>query len=122
MNNLFKIAAGILGGVAIIVSLGGFSRGKGNKQGVATNDTVEDSPVVDSSEIPDDILDGNNVLPEKKRGERIRRETEENVRSLQEGIAKASHVLGHISTICNSILKMFYEDPCVRITPTTYII
>lgn len=114
MNTFFKIAAGVIGGIAIIASLGGFSRGdnENKKKTIESDDTISD-----------DIFDGNNdvVSREPRKGEKIRRETEQNVRSLQEGLTKASNVLGHISIICNSVVKMFYEDPCIRTTPTTYI-
>ena len=112
MNTFFKIAAGIIGGLAIIASLGGFS-------GKKSEDNKSD---YQEQEISDDIFDGNveASLPQGK-GERIRRETEQKVRNLQEGLTRASNILGHISIICNSLVKMFCEDPCVRVTPTTYI-
>ena len=50
MNIFFKIAAGIVGGVAIIASLGGFSKNSEKKS---------ESRIEESEEIPDDIFDGN---------------------------------------------------------------
>lgn len=112
MNIFFKIAAGIVGGVAIIASLGGFNKNSEKKA---------ESRIEDSDEIPDEIFDGGIDYNPQKKGESIQRKTEQNVRSLQEGLSKASNVLGHISIICNSIVKMFYEDPCIRTNPTTII-
>lgn len=117
MNLFFKIAAGVIGGLAIVASLGGFS--KNNSEAKKDNNDVLNSS---SDSIPDDIFDGNNNIAPQNKGERVRRETEQGVRNLQEGLTKASNVLGHISIICNSIVKMFYEDPYVRVTPTTYIL
>lgn len=107
-----KIAAGLLGGLAIVASLGGF---RGKKKVNNTTTTTE-------TEIPDDIFDGNRQQPQSRNSESIRAENEQNIRNLQEGLTKASNVLGHISIICNSVVKMFYEDPCIRVTPTTFII
>lgn len=104
-----KIATGILGGIAIIASLGGFG---GKKKEKVTTTTTE---------ISDDIFDGNRQ-PDQRSSESIREKNEQNIRSIQESLAKASNVLGHISIICNSVVKMFYEDPCIRTTPTTFII
>ena len=114
MKTWIKIVAGIIGGTAIIASLGGFKRNKPQEQQTS----------YDVEELPDDILDGNNIqVPQtpQRRGERIRRETEQNVRGLQDGLTRASNILGHISIICNSVVKMCYEEPTIRITPTTYI-
>lgn len=112
MNIFFKIAAGIVGGVAIIASLGGFNKNSEKKA---------ESRIEGSDEIPDEIFDGNIDYNPQKKGESIQRKTEQNVRNLQEGLSKASNVLGHISIICNSIVKMFYEDPCIRTNPSTII-
>jgi hypothetical protein len=112
MNIFFKIAAGIVGGVAIIASLGGFNKNSEKKS---------ESRIEESDEIPDEIFDGNIDYNPQKKGESIQRKTEQNVRNLQEGLSKASNVLGHISIICNSIVKMFYEDPCIRTNPSTII-
>lgn len=112
MNIFFKIAAGIIGGVAIIASLGGFSKNSEKKS---------ESRIEESEEIPDDIFDGNTNYSTQRKGETIQRKTEQNVRNLQEGLSKASNVLGHISIICNSIVKMFYEDPCIRTNPSSII-
>lgn len=113
MNLFFKIAAGIIGGLAIVVSLGGFTKNNSNSDNV-------NNPSSDS--IPDDIFDGNNNIAPQNKGELFRRETEKGVRNLQEGLTRASNILGHISIICNSFVKMFYSDPCVKVTPTTYIL
>ena len=108
-----KIAAGLVGGIAIVASLGGFG---GKKKTTTTNQRPE-------PEISDDIFDGNRQSsPQKRNSESIRARNEQNIRNLQEGLTKASNVLGHISIICNSVVKMFYEDPCIRVTPTTFII
>ena len=111
-----KIAAGVLGGIAIVASLGGF--GGKNKNNTTTND-YEPEP-----EISDDIFDGvrQQPAPRRRNPDTIRAKNEQNIRNLQEGLTKASNVLGHISIICNSVVKMFYEDPCIKVTPTTFII
>lgn len=112
MKTWMKIAAGLIGGIAIVASLGGF----GGKKTTTTNQLPE-------PEISDDIFDGNRQSsPQKRNSESIRAKNEQNIRNLQEGLTKASNVLGHISIICNSVVKMFYEDPCIRVTPTTFII
>ena len=80
-----------------------------------------ESRIEKSEEIPDDIFDGNMNYSTQRKGETIQRKTEQNVRNLQEGLSKASNVLGHISIICNSIVKMFYEDPCIRTNPSSII-
>ena len=114
MNMFFKIAAGIVGGIAIIASLGGFSKKTSEKKNVESSDFEREET------IPDDIFDGN-VNVEYRKGQAIQRKTEQGVRSLQEGLSKASNVLGQISIICSSIVKMFYDDPCIRTNPTTII-
>lgn len=117
MNLFFKIAAGVIGGIVIVASLGGFSK---NSSETERNNNSFNNSSYDS--IPDDIFDGNNNLVPQNKGEIMRRRTEMGVKNLQEGLTKASNVLGHISIICNSIVKMFYENPCVKVTPTTYIL
>ena len=123
MNLFFKIAAGVLGGVAIVFSLGGFS----SKEKEATNEGERMSREVESDEIPDEILDGNldYVAPTPQRkGERIRRETEQKVKTLQDNLYRVSNVLGHISNIFDSIMKIIYDNgPSnrVKVSPTTYI-
>ena len=108
-----KIVAGVIGGVAIVASLGGFGGKKKKEEKI-----YEPEP-----EISDDIFDGvRQETPRKRNPESIRARNEQNIRNLQEGLTKASNVLGHISIICNSVVKMFYEDPCIRVTPTTFII
>lgn len=112
MKTWIKISAGLLGGIAIVASLGGFG---GNKK---TTTTIELEP-----EISDDIFDGKRTPTQRRvNPDSIREKNEQNIRNLQEGLTKASNVLGHISIICNSVVKMFYEDPCIRVTPTTFII
>lgn len=123
MNLFFKIAAGLIGGVAIVFSLGGFS----SKEKEATNEGERMSREVESDEIPDEILDGNldYVAPTPQRkGERIRRETEQKVKTLQDNLYRVSNVLGHISNIFDSIMKIIYDNgPSnrVKVSPTTYI-
>lgn len=112
MKTWIKIAAGLLGGLAIIASLGGFSRKKN------TEPTYTEP---EEQEIPDDIFDGNRYPSPRKKADYIQNKNEQNIRGFQEGLAKASNILGHICIICNSVVKMMYEDPCVRVTPTTYI-
>lgn len=107
-----KIAAGILGGIAIVASLGGFG-GKKNNNNTTT--------IPESEEISDDIFDGNRQRP-RREAESIQNRNEQDIRGLQEGLSKASNILGHIGIICNSLVKIFYEDPCIRVTPTTFII
>lgn len=115
MNTWIKIAAGVLGGIAIIASLGGF---RGKKE----NNEVEQKPY-EEDEISDDIFDGNRECVEietrKKPGGVLK---EENIKNLQEGLTKASNILGHIGIIFNSIIKIFYNDPSLRVTPTTLIV
>ena len=111
MNQWIKIAAGVLGGLTIIASLGGF---KGNKKNNSSRQSIE------VEELPDDILDGNN-MPRVNKPDRFRRESEQNVRNLQEGLSKASNVITNLSIIANSIVRMFFEDPSVQLSPTTYI-
>lgn len=111
MNQWIKIAAGVLGGLTIIASLGGF---KGNKKNNNSRQSIE------VEELPDDILDGNN-MPRVNKPDRFRRESEQNVRNLQEGLSKASNVITNLSIIANSIVRMFFEDPRVQLSPTTYI-
>ena len=123
MNLFFKIAAGVLGGVAIVFSLGGFS----SKEKEATNEGERMSREVESDEIPDEILDSklDYVAPTPQRkGERIRRETEQKVKTLQDNLYRVSNVLGHISNIFDSIMKIIYDNgPSnrVKVSPTTYI-
>jgi len=112
MNQWIKIAAGVLGGLTIIASLGGF---KGNNK---KNNNSRQS--IEVEELPDDILDGNN-MPRVNKPDRFRRESEQNVRNLQEGLSKASNVITNLSIIANSIVRMFFEDPRVQLSPTTYI-
>lgn len=113
MNTWMKIATGLLGGIAIIASLGGFGGKKKKSEPAAIYET--------ETEISDDIFDGNRG-PQRRNPETIRNRNEQNIRSIQEGLTKASNVLGHIGIICNSLVKMFYEDPCIKVTPTTFII
>lgn len=115
MNIWMKIAAGLLGGIAIVASLGGFK----GKDKTTTTTNYEPEP-----EISDDIFDGirEPEPPQRKNSNSIRARNEQNIRNLQEGLTKASNVLGHISIICNSVVKMFYEDPCIKVTPTTIIV
>lgn len=117
MTTLFKIAAGILGGIAIVASLGGF----GGKKSV-NNEHQQQYKESDGEEIPDSIFDGIRPEPSKRCNSNIVMRNEENIRDLQNGFTRASSILGHISIIINSIIKMFYDDPCLRVTPTTIIV
>ena len=122
MNLFFKIAAGVLGGVAIVFSLGGFS----SKEKELNNEEERMSREVESDEIPDEILDGNlDYTPTpQRRGEKIRRETERNVKTLQDSLYRVSNVLGHVSNIFDSIMKIIYNDAPsnrLKVSPTTYI-
>lgn len=121
MKNLFKIAAGIFGGIAIILSLGGLT-----KSATKNEESREQSEPVEDEHIPDDIFDGNNNLKPEEQNSEIRQSDtreryRENFRALQEGLVKVSNMLGHLSTIVDCIMKMFRQDPCVKVTPTTYI-
>lgn len=122
MKTWIKVAAGILGGLTIIASLGGFKRGRNNDE----NRTVSYEP---EPEIPDEIFDGNRNYPQRRRdGENSNRgysiisRNEQNFRNIQSGLTRASDVLGHISVIVSSVIKIFHEDPCIKVTPTTFII
>lgn len=118
MNTWIKIAAGVLGGIAIIASLGGFRGKKGNNE-------VEQKRPYEEDEISDDIFDGNRDCIETETKTRRKPEgvlKEENIKNLQEGLTKASNVLGHIGIIFNSIIKIFYNDPSLKVTPTTLIV
>lgn len=110
MKTWIKVATGILGGIAIIFSLGGF----GSKEKRCECNTT--API-EEEEIPDEIFDGKRDLQINTR------ETNENkFRNFQEGLAKASNILGHVGIIVSSVIKMFYGDPYIKVTPTTYIL
>lgn len=112
MNLFVKIAAGVIGGIAIIASLGGFTKN--------SEENIEKKPdekprekkkpnydIFDFSDFEDAERDANT----QKKGELIQRTTERNVRGLQDGLSKASNILGQFCNICGCILKMFYNDP-----------
>ena len=96
------------------------------KEKEMNNEEERMSREVESDEIPDEILDGNlDYTPTpQRRGEKIRRETERNVKTLQDSLYRVSNVLGHVSNIFDSIMKIIYNDAPsnrLKVSPTTYI-
>ena len=121
MNVWVTAAAGILTGLTVFVSLGGFSRGKKEE-----NNTVNNDREFSSSEIPDEILDGpleEEVRPSsgKHREQELRSRTEKGVRDFQEGLNKLSNVIGNLANAVTSIMRIFYEEPAERVTPSMII-
>lgn len=121
MNVWVTAAAGILTGLTVFVSLGGFSRGKKEEE----NNTVNNDREFSSSEIPDEILDGplEEVRPSsgKHREQELRSRTEKGVRDFQEGLNRLSNVIGNLANAVTSIMRIFYEEPVERVTPSMII-
>lgn len=96
MNFLLKVAAGLVGGIAIVGSLC-FSERKQQK------------PKNVGDDIPDSILDG--PLPTQLNPEEPQQtKAEENIRNIQTGLNKASNVIEQISSIVRSIIRIFFTN------------
>lgn len=115
MNLILKIVTGLIGGIAVVASIG-YAEKKRKRRASQVNWKNIDIPAED---IPDSIFDG--PLPDsfyeeyaKKKGLVMQKKTEQSVRTLQDGLSKASSVLSQISTICSSIIKIFYDDPYIK--------
>ena len=112
-----KVAVGALTGLATIAALGGFSK----KNSESKQNQYSD-------EIPDEILDGPiNNRPEpieedgRQRSRDFRDKAEKNVRGFQDALSKISSIIGSLSIAVTNIMRVFYEDPYERISPTTII-
>ena len=111
-----KVAVGALTGLATVAALGGFSKKLNEKTNAYQS----------SDEIPDEILDGpieeTPELNNKQQKSRDFREmTERNVRGFQDTLSKLSSIIGSLSIAVTNIMRVFYEDPYERVTPTTII-
>ena len=113
---LIKVVVGAITGLATVAALGGFSK----KSECTINNEVSD-------EIPDEILDGPLDRPEpednngRQRSRDFRDRTERNVRGFQDSLSKISSIIGSLSLAVTNIMRVFYEDPYERVTPTTVI-
>jgi hypothetical protein len=110
-----KVAVGALTGLATIAALGGFSK---------KNSECKQNQF--SDEIPDEILDGPIDRPEpeedgRQRSRDFRDKAEKNVRGFQDALSKISSIIGSLSIAVTNIMRVFYEDPYERISPTTVI-
>lgn len=115
MNVWVTLAAAAVTGLTVFASLGGFSK----KEEENEVEPLRNSP----EEIPDEILDGPlRTKPSGRQREReMRGKTEKNVRDFQESLGKLSSIIGNLAAAVTSIMRIFYEDPYERITPSTII-
>lgn len=119
MNIYVKLGVGLLTGLAVIASLGGFKK----------NSKKNDSDPEDykgSCGIPDEILDGNlrsgqNQQREMSKAQKYQRESEKSIRTTQQVLTQVSGTLETLSVIVSGILKLFCYDSNNRISPSTYI-
>lgn len=114
-SNWIKVAVGALTGLATLAALCGFSR--------KLDEKVENGS---SDEIPDEILDGPLDRPKSTENGRLRSrefrdKTERNVRGFQDSLSRISTIIGSLSIAVTNIMRVMYEDPYERVTPTTVI-
>ena len=111
-----KVAVGALTGLATVAALGGFSKKSEEKI----------NEYQSSEEIPDEILDGplsevSEPNDRRQKSRDFRDMTERNVRGFQDTLSKLSSIIGSLSIAVTNIMRVFYEDPYERVTPTTII-
>lgn len=110
-----KVVVGAITGLATVAALGGFSK-------KSSEEIENNSP----DEIPDEILDGpiDRPVPTengRQRSRDFRDRTEKSVRGFQDSLSKLSSIIGSLSIAVTNIMRVFYEDPYERVTPTTII-
>ena len=111
-----KVAVGALTGLATVAALGGFVK-KSEEEEVITDNSSSD-------EIPDEILDGpidRSAREGRQKCREFRDRTERNIRGFQDSLSKLSSIIGSLSVAVTNIMRIFYEDPYKRVTPTTVI-
>lgn len=123
MNFWIKLAAGVISGAVVMYAFGGFKKDQSDQQKPNPTPPPNNEPYYED---PDDIFSERDRLYRQRQQEiqaqqnnlpsnNIRQATEQNIRDLQNGLGRASDILGHICNICRSIVGIFTKS-----TPNRY--